>query len=231
LKNDIKKIVSLKDIPVGKFEDIIEQTMLISPNIMPSIVENQDVCHGLDDMLYLSTGYYLPGGGATSHPHENIDIVTLALSGNITYSGSVDDGKSITESQVQVQRAGSGIQHSEKNTSSENARFIQMWFSAPSFKQEPTFQTINLQEEGLTTVLGGGDADDTFNSLMTCKIGSLKKDESLSYERDCILFIIKGSIQCGNTEILEGQLTKINNLDIVASQDTQLVFVFSNDYS
>ncbi len=224
--NTISKIVKLKDIPVGNFEGIVEQTMLISPSLMPSIVHNTDVIHGLKEFTYFSTGYYLPNSGPSSHPHENVDVVTFIINSSVVHDGTIEDNVIVAGPKVHVQRAGKGIKHTEKNINNENARFIQMWFTSPYKGMEPEYLDININNSSLTTVLGGNNDKKCFSSTMTCKIGTLKKGDILKQDGECIVFILEGNATCTNTNILEGEMISINNLSLIANTDIQLVLVY-----
>ena len=226
MKNEIKKHIRLDDVPAGGFEGVVEQTLLLSPKLFPAIVDNFDVCHGLNNFTYLSTGCYLPQSGATSHPHEDTDIVTFVLNGEVLHAGFNDDAR-VKPMQAHVQRSGSGIQHKETNTSEEHAKFVQMWFIAPQRGLKPEHQTIDISTNSLTTVLGGKD-NTCFNNSMTCQIGTIKEGETLEHSDECILHIITGDALCGETKLSTGDLLNINDLSLIATTDVQVILVFNS---
>ncbi len=80
------------DVPQGGFAGIVEKQMVISPKLMPGAVNRKDISHGLGDFIYLSSGHFKLHDGAPLHPHDNVDIVTVVLSGSIAHAGTLGDG-------------------------------------------------------------------------------------------------------------------------------------------
>ena len=69
-----------------------------------------------------------PGKGFGTHPHDNMEIVSIPLRGALRHLDSMGNGSIIRAGEVQVMSAGSGITHSEFNPSEEEAvNFFQIW--------------------------------------------------------------------------------------------------------
>ncbi|TAL00337.1 MAG: pirin family protein [Rhodospirillaceae bacterium] len=84
-----------------------------------------------------------PGGGFPTHPHQDMEIVTYVLEGELEHRDSLGTGSIIRPGEVQRMSAGTGIRHSEYNPSSEHAvRLLQIWLIpdkkgvAPSYEQK-----------------------------------------------------------------------------------------------
>jgi redox-sensitive bicupin YhaK (pirin superfamily) len=68
------------------------------------------------------------GGGFGSHPHDNMEIVSIPLSGALAHKDSTGTDGSINTGDVQIMSAGSGIRHSEYNASKTGpVNFLQEW--------------------------------------------------------------------------------------------------------
>ncbi len=66
-----------------------------------------------------------PKTGFSTHPHKNMEIISIPLSGTLTHQDSTDGFMDICENNVQIMSAGYGIEHSEMNNSStEEAKFF-----------------------------------------------------------------------------------------------------------
>jgi hypothetical protein len=69
-----------------------------------------------------------PGMGFGTHPHDNMEIISIPLSGDLKHRDSMGNEKTIKEGELQVMSAGSGVTHSEFNPNqSSEAKFLQIW--------------------------------------------------------------------------------------------------------
>lgn len=68
------------------------------------------------------------GMGFGRHPHQNMEIISIPLSGDLEHQDSMGNKTVIRQNDVQVMSAGTGVAHSEKNHSSkEIVKFLQIW--------------------------------------------------------------------------------------------------------
>jgi quercetin 2,3-dioxygenase len=68
------------------------------------------------------------GGGFPTHPHDNMEIVSIPLKGALTHRDSTGTDDIIRSGDVQIMSAGSGIRHSEFNASAtDSVNFLQIW--------------------------------------------------------------------------------------------------------
>jgi redox-sensitive bicupin YhaK (pirin superfamily) len=68
------------------------------------------------------------GMGFGTHPHDNMEIITIPLSGQLEHKDSMGNTGVINKGEVQVMSAGTGIQHSEKNKNSDKlVNLLQIW--------------------------------------------------------------------------------------------------------
>jgi hypothetical protein len=76
----------------------------------------------------LNDDWVAPGAGFDTHPHDNMEIVTIPLSGALEHRDSMGSGGVIRPGEVQVMSAGTGITHSEFNHSKEEPlTLLQIW--------------------------------------------------------------------------------------------------------
>lgn len=82
-----------------------------------------------------------PNMGFGTHPHNNMEIITIPLSGILKHKDSMHDKwQSVLPGEVQVMSAGTGIQHSEINGSSkEHLRLFQIWIIPDTDNVEPRY--------------------------------------------------------------------------------------------
>ena len=69
-----------------------------------------------------------PAMGFGTHPHQNMEIISIPLNGALSHKDSMDNKRSIEVGEVQVMSAGTGLTHSEFNDSTtEEVSFLQLW--------------------------------------------------------------------------------------------------------
>jgi redox-sensitive bicupin YhaK (pirin superfamily) len=65
--------------------------------------------------------------GFGTHPHDNMEIITIPLVGALTHKDSMGNTATITSGEIQVMSAGTGIQHSEFNATADQLNLLQIW--------------------------------------------------------------------------------------------------------
>lgn len=80
------------------------------------------------------------GEGFGTHPHDNMEIVTIPLYGDLEHKDSMGHGEVIKAGEVQVMSAGSGITHSEYNANKEKpVNLFQIWVFPDMKDVEPRY--------------------------------------------------------------------------------------------
>ena len=87
-----------------------------------------------------------PGNGFGTHPHSNMEIISIPLAGDLEHKDSMGNVAIIREGDVQALSAGTGIHHSEYNKNKDQeVRFLQIWIF-PKLKQlAPRYDQISLR--------------------------------------------------------------------------------------
>lgn len=80
-----------------------------------------------------------PGMGFPTHPHEEMEIVTIALEGEMTHQDSMGNKVVIKADDVQRMSAGTGLTHSEFNLADEPVHFYQIWIIPDEAGLAPTY--------------------------------------------------------------------------------------------
>lgn len=80
------------------------------------------------------------GGGFDTHPHDNMEIITIPIHGELMHKDSMGHEQVISENEVQVMSAGSGIFHSEFNASnSDDINLLQIWIYPNKKNVKPVY--------------------------------------------------------------------------------------------
>ena len=88
-----------------------------------------------------------PGKGFGTHPHDNMEIISIPLEGDLEHKDSMGNTAVIREGDVQVMSAGTGVFHSEynKNTDKE-VKFLQIWVFPNKKNLEPRYDQISIRD-------------------------------------------------------------------------------------
>lgn len=222
------RIIDKDKLPLGGFAGIVETRMVLSPKLWPQAKLNNQVSHGLGDFIYLAYGYFKPGEGVPIHPHNDVDIVSFITSGSVGHKGTLGDGTVINGPGVQVQRAGTGMQHSEFSVNETEAGIVQIWFLPPKNGLTPAYQDFAINEGGMTTVLGGQN-DGTFDSKMHCQIGFPEDGKQIDVNKPFIAIITRGTATINGEKVKQGQLIEGELMSLTASKDLGLVLITAGE--
>ncbi len=129
-----------------------------------------------------------PGEGFGTHPHDNMEIVTIPLKGELAHKDNTGNKEVIRPGEVQIMSAGSGLTHSEFNNSkTDEINLLQIWVFPKEKNIKPRYgQKVFKPEDRknkIKTVVSPKDSDalwitqDSYFSL-----ASLDKDKKVSYE-------------------------------------------------
>lgn len=83
---------------------------------------------GFSDLRVINEDVVVPGAGFGTHPHRDMEIISVVLEGGLAHRDSMGNGDVLRPNDVQVMSAGTGITHSEFNASeTEPVHFLQIW--------------------------------------------------------------------------------------------------------
>ncbi len=86
-----------------------------------------------------------PGMGFGMHPHDNMEIITIPLSGALEHRDNMGNTAVVRYGDIQVMSAGTGVTHSEYNASREHpVRLLQIWVFPDKHNISPRYDQISL---------------------------------------------------------------------------------------
>jgi len=86
-----------------------------------------------------------PGMGFGRHPHNNMEIISIPLEGDLEHKDSMGNVAVIRHGDIQVMSAGTGITHSEYNKNKDQpVKFLQIWVFPNQRNVEPRYDQITL---------------------------------------------------------------------------------------
>lgn len=88
-----------------------------------------------------------PGMGFGTHPHDNMEIISIPLEGDLEHKDSMGNVAVIKEGDVQVLSAGTGIYHSEYNKNADKTvKFLQIWVFPKAKNVAPRYDQISIRD-------------------------------------------------------------------------------------
>ena len=168
------------------------------------------------------------GGGFGTHPHDNMEIVSIPLIGDLEHKDSTGTQAVIRQNDVQIMSAGTGIKHSEKNHSDGvPVNFLQIWILPkekdikPRYDQK-TFNPEDRQNKLLTVVAPDADSAVWINQDAWFSLGNLEAGKKEVYPvhkqgNGVYVFVLEGSVKIGDIE-----LSKRDGLGISDTSEIEL---------
>ena len=96
----------------------------------------------------LNDDFVAGGMGFGAHPHANMEIITIPLSGELHHKDSMGNFGAIKKGEIQVMSAGTGIQHSEFNGNQDQpVTLLQIWVIPREENVEPRYDQIKISDE------------------------------------------------------------------------------------
>jgi len=90
-----------------------------------------------------------PKMGFGTHPHRNMEIISIPLKGALSHKDSMENKRAIEVGEVQVMSAGTGLTHSEFNDSkTDEVNFLQLWIIPEKQDVKPAYNQKFFDEKG-----------------------------------------------------------------------------------
>jgi quercetin 2,3-dioxygenase len=146
-----------------------------------------------------------PGSGFGTHPHENMEIISIPLEGDLEHKDSMGNVAVINHGDIQVMSAGTGIYHSEYNRNKDApVKFLQIWVFPDKKNVEPRYDQITLnikdRHNKLQQIVSPNPDDEGvwIHQNAWFHLGTFEKDSTAEYKikspgNGVYAFIIKGS--------------------------------------
>ena len=150
------------------------------------------------------------GKGFGEHPHDNMEIISIPLKGGLKHQDSMDNVAVISDGDIQVMSAGTGIFHQEHNDDQHEAvQFLQIWVYPNTLNVEPRYDQLTLNKADrhnkLQQVLSPNkdDAGVWIYQNAWFHLGNFDKGVTADYQlkakgNGVYVFVLSGSIKIGD---------------------------------
>jgi len=184
-----------------------------------------------DDIIQPHTGF-------DTHPHNDMEVVTVMQKGELTHADSIGNSQLLTEQDVQAMSAGTGITHSEHNRSDKPTHLYQIWIFTdkkgivPCYEQK--FFKRDLRKNVLLAVASGRGLFGALpiNSPSNVFLSELEKDKRIGINPDerrkMLIYITDGEILLNGETYYKNDQARIKaeeKLIIEAVKDSSFVLI------
>jgi quercetin 2,3-dioxygenase len=180
-----------------------------------------------------------PDSGFGMHPHKNMEIVTYVLEGTLDHKDSTGGTGHIRAGEVQRMTAGTGIYHSEYNSSPDQAvKLLQMWVLPNKNGLEPAYEQKRFSVEERTgkllPVASGGQNNGalSINQDVTFYVSKLRGGDQISHQlgdtRKAFLYVIEGELSVNGQALESGdqaRITESEALTLEATAESEIILI------
>lgn len=178
------------------------------------------------------------GMGFGKHPHDNMEIITIPLSGAIQHQDSMGFSEIIEAGEVQVMSAGTGIYHSEFNPKPDQAlNLFQIWIFPNQKQVTPRYtqKKYNLTHGVFTQLVGPQQSglDTWIHQDAWISLGEFSAQTTVNYainkqKNGIYLMVIEGEIQIG-AQLLQSRdaigISENEQIDIQMEQNSKILVI------
>lgn len=184
---------------------------------------------------------FVDGGmGFGRHPHDNMEIISIPLSGDLEHKDSMGNVAVIKQHDVQIMSAGTGIYHSEYNKNKDKkVNFLQIWVFPKIRNIEPRYDQITFKPEDrvnkLQQIVSPSKTDEGvwINQDAWFYLGNLKPGFKADYAvklkgNGVYAFVISGEVTINGQALTKRDgfgVWDVEKLSISADSDTELLLM------
>ena len=185
------------------------------------------------------------GAGFGTHPHDNMEIITIPLEGDLEHKDNMGNQGVIASGEVQVMSAGTGIYHSEYNHNKDkHAKLLQIWVFPNQNNVKPRYEQMKFdmakaKNNWMQLVSPNVDDDGLWiHQNAWFSLTELDQNSSLAYQvkskmNGVYVFVIEGSAKIGDQILNERDgygIWDISNFELKANSDKAKVLVMDVPY-
>jgi redox-sensitive bicupin YhaK (pirin superfamily) len=192
---------------------------------------------GFRDLLVINEDYVAPGRGFGTHGHQDMEIISYVVEGQLAHKDSTGVSSIIYPGDVQRMSAGTGVRHSEFNPSdTESTHFLQIWIQPEQEGLPPSYEQRNFPEadrRGTLRLVASRDGQDgsvTVHQDVRVYAGTLEAGQEYTYrlgdDRHAWVQVVRGGVLLNGTALAAGDGTAVSKemmLHLRAAETAELL--------
>lgn len=181
------------------------------------------------------------GKGFGKHPHDNMEIISIPLEGDLEHSDSMGNKTIIRKGDIQAMSAGTGVAHSEYNANPDKpVKFLQIWVYPDRKNIQPQYSQVTLQpadrENKLQQIVSPrskGSEGVTVQQEAWFSLGDFEKGKQVIYEikrkeNGAYIFVLKGKVTVDGQKLDTRDgfgVWETNKVSIIADSDAEILLM------
>lgn len=178
------------------------------------------------------------GNGFGTHPHQDMEIVSIPLSGTLRHQDSEGNQGLIQKGEVQIMSAGTGIRHSEENADkAEPVKFLQIWVMPKKYGITPRYgqKQFDFKPNSETLVVSPDGRDDSLviNQDAFFTVVNMDANKSITYSpkmngNGLYLFVLDGALTVNGTQLESRDglgISDLSELEIKFNKKTEVLLM------
>ena len=181
-----------------------------------------------------------PGMGFGTHPHDNMEIITIPLEGDLEHKDSMGNVGAINQGEIQVMSAGTGVYHSEYNKNQDKPiNLLQLWVMPKTQNVEPRYDQKSVRElkknNTFYQVLSPNKNDDGMwiHQDAWFHLGDFDQTTETEYHikkegNGVYIFVIAGTFRIGDQELNKRDalgVWEVDKISFVAQPESKVLLV------
>jgi quercetin 2,3-dioxygenase len=192
---------------------------------------------GFRQLRVINEDFVAAGRGFPTHGHRDMEIITYILEGALQHEDSMGNGSIIRPGDVQRMTAGTGVRHSERNSSaSESVHLLQIWILPDAVGLEPGYEQKAFGEDerrGQLRLIASSDGRDgsvTVHQDVSLFASILAAGESVKYDMDQTRYgwiqVARGAINVNGQRAGQGDGAVVmgeSSLELAAEESAEIL--------
>ncbi len=173
-----------------------------------------------------------PESGFNTHPHQEMEIISYCVQGQLTHSDSLGYNNTISSGDVQFLSTGSGVTHSERNeTPDRSLRFYQIWIAPNENGLNPSYDCKHFSKRSdsneLLHMASGAGRDGVIQiaqdaNIYAARLVDLEKIVYTNWaNRQCYLACLEGTLAANNIQLHKHDALKVWGEQILSMSATE----------
>lgn len=176
---------------------------------------------GFRDLRVINEDWISAGKGFGAHPHNDMEIITYIIEGELSHRDSTGTEATIQQHDVQRMSAGTGVVHSEYNNSEKPVHLLQIWIMPEADDLQPSYEDRTfLREEKLNQLRliashDGRDGSTRINQDASVYASLLESGQALTLDlhpgRHAWVQLVSGELEVNGTRLAQGDGAAISD--------------------